>query len=54
LREKGADDIVVCGGGIIPDEDIPKLKKEGIKEIFTPGTSLDDIVSWVEANVKTR
>ena len=54
LREKGADDIVVCGGGIIPDDDIPVLKEMGIKEIFTPGTSLDDIVKWVEENVKPR
>ncbi|UCF83983.1 MAG: cobalamin B12-binding domain-containing protein [Desulfobacteraceae bacterium] len=54
LREKGADDIVVCAGGIIPDDDIPVLKKMGIKEIFTPGTSLDEIVKWVEENVKPR
>jgi methylmalonyl-CoA mutase C-terminal domain/subunit len=54
LHEKGADDIVVCGGGIIPDEDVPKLKEVGIKEIFTPGTSLDKIVNWVEENVKPR
>jgi methylmalonyl-CoA mutase C-terminal domain/subunit len=54
LREKGADDIVVCGGGIIPDEDISKLKEAGIKEIFTPGTTLDDIVHWVQENVKPR
>jgi methylmalonyl-CoA mutase C-terminal domain/subunit len=54
LREKGADDIVVCGGGIIPEEDIPALKEVGIKEIFTPGTLLDDIVKWVEDNVKPR
>jgi len=38
LREKDADDIVVCGGGIFPEEDIPKLKETGIREIFTPGT----------------
>jgi methylmalonyl-CoA mutase C-terminal domain/subunit len=54
LREKGADDIVVCGGGIIPEEDIPALKEVGIKEIFTPGTLLDDIVKWVENNVNPR
>lgn len=54
LREKNADDIIVCGGGIIPDEDISKLKKAGIKEIFTPGTPLDAIVKWVEDNVKAR
>jgi methylmalonyl-CoA mutase C-terminal domain/subunit len=54
LNEKGADDIIVCGGGIIPDDDIEALKKEGIKEIFTPGTPLDAIVKWVEENVKPR
>lgn len=54
LKEKGAEDIVVCGGGIIPEEDIPVLKKQGIKEIFTPGTPLEEIVRWVEKNVKPR
>ncbi|RLB28630.1 MAG: methylmalonyl-CoA mutase [Deltaproteobacteria bacterium] len=54
LREKGAEDIVVCGGGIIPEEDIPMLKEAGVKEIFTPGTPLGVIVEWVEQNVKPR
>jgi len=54
LKEKGAEDITVCGGGIIPEEDIGKLKAEGIGEIFPPGTPLDDIVKWVEENVKPR
>lgn len=54
LKEQDADDIIVCGGGIIPEEDIPWLKKKGIREIFTPGTSLDDIVAWVEKNVNPR
>ncbi len=54
LKEKGADDIVVCGGGIFPEDDIPKLKKAGIKELFTPGTPLDEVVKWVEENVKPR
>jgi methylmalonyl-CoA mutase C-terminal domain/subunit len=54
LDERGAEDIVVCGGGIIPDDDIPRLKKAGIAEIFRPGTALDDIVKWVEENVKPR
>ena len=54
LGEKGADDIVVCGGGIIPDDDIKKLKAIGVKEIFTPGTTLDEIVSWVRENVTPR
>ena len=51
LREKGAGDITVVGGGIIPEEDIPKLKEAGIKEVFLPGTSLDEIVKWTEENV---
>jgi methylmalonyl-CoA mutase, C-terminal domain len=54
LRERAADDIVVCGGGIIPDDDIKKLKESGVKEVFTPGTPLDDIVKWVEHNVTPR
>ena len=54
LREKSAEDIIVCGGGIIPEDDIPPLKKAGIKEIFGPGTALDDIVKWVKENVKPR
>jgi methylmalonyl-CoA mutase C-terminal domain/subunit len=54
LKENKADDVMVVGGGIIPEEDIPKLKKLGIKEIFLPGTSLDNIVNWVKDNVKAR
>ena len=54
LKAKGADDVMVIGGGIIPVEDVPKLKKLGIKEIFLPGTSLDRIVGWVKDNVKPR
>ncbi len=54
LRENGADDITVIGGGIFPLEDIPKLKKIGIKEIFTPGSKLEDIVKWIRENVKPR
>ncbi len=54
LKERDADDIVVCGGGIIPKEDIEMLKKAGVREIFTPGTTLDDIVKWVKANVTPR
>ena len=54
LREKGAGDIVVCGGGIIPDEDISKLKAEGVQAIFTPGTPLEEITGWAEKNVHPR
>ncbi|UCE22059.1 MAG: cobalamin B12-binding domain-containing protein [Candidatus Aminicenantes bacterium] len=52
LKEKEASDITVVAGGIIPDEDIPFLKKIGISEIFLPGSSTDDIVKWIEGNVK--
>jgi len=54
LKANNADDIMVVGGGIIPEEDVPKLKKLGIKEIFLPGTSLDTVVNWVKDNVKPR
>ena len=54
LREEKADDIVVCGGGIIPEEDIAGLKKMGIQEIFSPGSALEDIVRWVDENIKPR
>jgi len=54
LKASKADDVMVIGGGIIPEEDIPKLKKLGIKEIFLPGTTLDNIVGWVKDNVKPR
>ena len=52
LREKGASHITVICGGIIPQEDIPKLKEAGIREIFLPGTSLDKIIEWTKTNVK--
>jgi len=54
LRERAADDIVVFGGGIIPEEDITVLKASGISEIFTPGASLETIVGWVREHVPPR
>jgi len=47
LRERDADDIVVFGGGIIPDEDLTRLREAGLEMIFTPGTPLSDITDWV-------
>ena len=47
LRERGAGDILVFGGGVIPDEDIPKLEAEGVERIFTPGASTQDIAAWL-------
>ncbi|HET7407634.1 MAG TPA: cobalamin B12-binding domain-containing protein [Mycobacteriales bacterium] len=53
LRERDAADIVVFGGGIIPDADIPQLKAIGVAEVFTPGTPTHSIVEWVAAHVGT-
>jgi methylmalonyl-CoA mutase C-terminal domain/subunit len=52
LRDRGAGDIIVFGGGIIPDEDVETLRAAGIAAIFTPGTSLDEIEAWVNANLR--
>ena len=54
LVEKGAADIVLMAGGVIPEDDIPGLKKAGISEVFTPGTSTETIVEWVRTNVTPR
>jgi methylmalonyl-CoA mutase, C-terminal domain len=51
LDERGIDDVVVFGGGIIPDEDIPELERLGVQKIFTPGATTEEIVSWVRENV---
>src|SRR4051794_37644278 len=49
LAARGADEILVFGGGIIPDDDIPKLKELGVAEIFTPGARMDSITAWLES-----
>jgi methylmalonyl-CoA mutase C-terminal domain/subunit len=54
LRERGATDIAVFGGGIIPQEDIPALKAAGVLEIFTPGASTQDIIEWVRTHIRPR
>lgn len=54
LKERGATDILVFGGGIIPDDDIPVLKDMGVAEIFTPGTSMQSIVDWVVAHTNNK
>jgi len=54
LRAQGIDDVLVFGGGTIPNEDIPKLKACGIAEVFTPGTSTRDAVAYVQQHVKPR
>jgi len=52
LKEKGVKDILVVGGGVIPEEDIPALQSVGVKDVFGPGTSTEDIVKYVQKNVR--
>ena len=54
VRKEQMDDVLVVVGGIIPDEDIRKLKDEGVSEIFPPGTSTEDIVDYVRTNVRRK
>lgn len=54
LRERGADDVLVFGGGIIPTEDIVALEAEGVERIFTPGASTSDIVTWLRERLSAR
>jgi len=54
LKERGAADIAVFGGGIIPEDDALKLREAGVKEVFTPGASTEDIVKWVREHVRPR
>jgi methylmalonyl-CoA mutase C-terminal domain/subunit len=54
LKKRGADDVVVFGGGIIPEADAERLKSAGVKGVFTPGTTLEAIVQWVRQNVQPR
>ncbi len=54
LREQDAADIVVFGGGIIPEDDIPELRALGVAGVFTPGATTRSIIDWVEANARTR
>ncbi len=51
LRDRGAEEIVVFGGGIIPEEDVARLEAAGVKKVFKPGTALSEIIAWVESNV---
>ena len=54
LRERGMDDCLVVVGGIIPQEDITRLKEQGVAEVFLPGTSTQDIVSFLRDSVRPR
>jgi methylmalonyl-CoA mutase C-terminal domain/subunit len=54
LKEQGLDDVLVVIGGIIPDVDIPKLKEIGVRGIFLPGTPMQDIIEFINANARAR
>jgi methylmalonyl-CoA mutase C-terminal domain/subunit len=54
LAAKSSSDIVVFGGGIVPEEDVPALQEAGIRRIFTPGTTTREVIDWVKANVPPR
>ena len=54
LSEKGGKDIILFGGGVIPEEDIPGLKEAGFKAIFTPGTPATEVVDFIEQEIQTR
>ena len=54
LREQGADDVLVFGGGIIPKDDVPTLKEAGVEEIFTPGASTGSIVEWLRDRLSAK
>lgn len=54
LKAKGADSVMVFGGGIIPEEDIAFLKQKGVAEVFTPGASTEDIIKYIQGSVKTE
>jgi methylmalonyl-CoA mutase C-terminal domain/subunit len=54
LRKRGLDDVLVVAGGTIPKADVPEIKRMGVGEVFGPGTSLKDIVAYIEANAPVR
>ena len=54
LKEKGASDVAVFGGGIIPQDDVPKLTAKGVAAVFLPGSSTQTIIEWIRANIHPR
>ena len=54
MQERGLDDVLLFGGGIIPNDDIPKLKAQGVTEVFLPGASTEDIIQFIQKNVIPR
>jgi methylmalonyl-CoA mutase, C-terminal domain len=54
MVEQGLEDVMLFGGGIIPDDDIPKLKEQGVAEVFTPGATMQQVIDYINANVRAR
>ena len=54
LKQRGAGDVVVFGGGIVPKDDLPKLEQIGVSKIFTPGASTNEIIDWVESYLRPK
>jgi methylmalonyl-CoA mutase C-terminal domain/subunit len=54
LKQRGGGDVVVFGGGIVPETDMPALTAAGVAQVFTPGASTQDIIAWIRANVRPR
>jgi len=54
LKEKGAGDVAVFGGGIIPQDDVPRLKERGVAEVFLPGSTTQTIIDWIRQNIHPR
>ncbi len=54
LKKNGMEEVLVFGGGVVPAEDIVELKSQGVAEIFTPGTPLDETVKWVQSHIKPK
>jgi methylmalonyl-CoA mutase C-terminal domain/subunit len=53
-RQEGLNDVIIFGGGIIPDEDIPRLKELGVTEVFTPGARMDEIINFIRRNARAE
>ena len=51
-REQGLDDVIIFGGGIVPNEDIPRLKELGVSEVFTPGARMEEIIEFIRNNAR--
>ncbi len=54
LREKGGDNILLVGGGVIPEDEVAELKREGVNELFGPGTPLQEIIKYIQEHVRSR